>query len=359
MDLFKEISARCVRRFYIQHDTALNGIFARAMAKPSKALSLSRVEDLTLGAFAYVPMSSTLQHLTTYLNSWQGTEKSFAVLQYSLQLLVPFLRWRARIQHEAGRRVSPTSDVAPGLAKLAGLLSDARALFSFWGLLPILQWLISMERKSPATRNLLTIERIQAWSMLLFYPLDHTRFLVSHSIVPAKTNSLLARLTSTTTKSLDGTVSLDPGKISRLSCRFWLLYTVMQLAHLREDRKILVAEARSLGKSKAISAQAGRAKVQERLQYLWPGLLTNTCDLVCALHWSIERGLFKNSVWPDMLMLISALVGWRNGFRAVRTAATPAPSVTNHTDENSPLGPMVTDLDIAAPIGLDAGLDEI
>jgi hypothetical protein len=119
------------------------------------------------------------------------------------------------------------------------------------GLLPIIQWLGSIERKAPATRNLLTIERVQAWSMLLFYPLDHTRFLLSHSIISPKiSSSLLSNISNTTTKATDSTVSLDAGKISRLSCRFWLLYTVMQLAHLREDRKILTAEARSLNKSK-------------------------------------------------------------------------------------------------------------
>lgn len=121
---------------------------------------------------------------------------------------------------------------------------------SYSGILPIIQWLGSIERKAPATRNILTIERIQAWSMLFFYPLDHTRYLLSHSVISDKTSSVLARITGTTKKSADGTTSLDAGKISRLSCQLWLLYTIMQLGHLREDRRILVAEARTLSKSK-------------------------------------------------------------------------------------------------------------
>ncbi|KAI0090998.1 hypothetical protein BDY19DRAFT_932963 [Irpex rosettiformis] len=319
------------------------------MSKTSKSLTLSRIEDLTLGAFAYVPVPSTLEHLNAYLNTWQGTEKSFAILQYALQLLVPFLKWRANIQYKNGARASPISTTAPRLAKLAGLLSDARALFSLFGVLPIIQWLSSIERKAPATRSLLTIERIQAWSMLLFYPLDHTRYLLSHSVVNDKTSSALARISGTTKTSADGTTSLDAGKISRLSCQLWLLYTIMQLGHLREDKKILVDEARSLSKSKALSAQAARAKVQERLNYLWPSLLTNICDLFCALHWSLENGFFKNSVYPDLLMFISSVVGWRNGFRAIRAAA---PAVAEKSD-------VLLDLGIQAPIGLDAGLDEI
>ena len=120
------------------------------------------------------------------------------------------------------------------------------------GILPIIQWLSSIERKAPTTRNLLTIERVQAWSMLLFYPLDHTRYLLSNSVLSDKTPSLLARISGVTKKSSDGTTSLDAGKISRLSCKMWLLYTIMQLGHLREDRKILVAEARSLSKTKVL-----------------------------------------------------------------------------------------------------------
>ena len=57
-----------------------------------------------------------------------------------------------------------------------------------------------------------------------------------------------------------------------------------------------------------------------------------------------------------MLMLTSALVGWRNGFRAVRAAATSALPATNEIEEKLDL---VSDPDIQAPMGLDAGLDEI
>ncbi len=48
-------------------------------------------------------------------------------------------------------------------------------------------------------------------------------------------------------------------------------------------------------------------------------------------------------------MFISAVVGWRNGFRAVRAAA---PAVAEKPD-------VLVDLDIQAPVGLNAGLDEI
>ena len=46
------------------------------MAKTSKTLTLARLEDLTLGAFGAVPMSSTFKHLVDYLSTWGGTELS-------------------------------------------------------------------------------------------------------------------------------------------------------------------------------------------------------------------------------------------------------------------------------------------
>ncbi|KAI0342677.1 hypothetical protein BDW22DRAFT_1330128 [Trametopsis cervina] len=330
------------------------------MARLNKSLTLARLEDLTLGVFGNVPMSSTLKHLIDYLSTWGGTDLYYQVVQYSLKLLVPYLRWRARLQHSVGRRASPTTDAAPGLAKLAGLVADARSLFSFWGMLPMIRWLISLEHNPPPTRKLLTIERLQAWSLLLFYPLDHAQFLISHSVIPAKTSSpFLARSAKVTTKALDGTVSLDAGKLSRLSCQLWLLYIVMQFAHLREDRKILLSEERSLNKSKAISAQAAKAKVKERWQFLWTELLTNACNLPCALHWSLEGGFFKNNLWVDILSLIAAVVSWRSGWRAITAPAAPASSSSDEAANPPPSADLVTDLDIQAPIGLEAGLDEI
>lgn len=47
-------------------------------------------------------------------------------------------------------------------------------------------------------------------------------------------------------------------------------------------------------------------------------------------------------------MFVSAVVGWRNGFRAVCAAASPVPEKPD----------VLVDLDLQ-PVGLDAGLGEI
>lgn len=54
------------------------------MAKTSKALTLARLEDLTLGAFAAVPMTPTFKHLIDYLSTWGGTELSIRGWHHSV-----------------------------------------------------------------------------------------------------------------------------------------------------------------------------------------------------------------------------------------------------------------------------------
>lgn len=44
------------------------------MSRFSKPLTLSRIEDLTLGSFAFVPHSETIDHLVRYLSTWSGSE---------------------------------------------------------------------------------------------------------------------------------------------------------------------------------------------------------------------------------------------------------------------------------------------
>lgn len=44
------------------------------MAQPPKAITLARLNDAILGAFAHVQPSETLDHLVRYLGTWSGSE---------------------------------------------------------------------------------------------------------------------------------------------------------------------------------------------------------------------------------------------------------------------------------------------
>ncbi|KAH8100990.1 hypothetical protein BXZ70DRAFT_892779 [Cristinia sonorae] len=333
------------------------------MSRLAKPLTLAKLEDLTLGSFAFVPTSETIDHLIRYLSTWSGTDKLFMIIQYSLKLIVPFLHFRARMQHRAGMRQAPTSGSATALAKLGSLLGDARMLSNIWGLLPIVQWLTSLERNPPPTRKLHTIERLQGWSMLCYYPLEHLYYLLSHSVIPSQLPrpAIFSLFSAASSSNTDKTINLDAGIISRLSVRFWALYVFLQFAHLREDRKLLKQRERALGKSKATTAQAELVDLRKRWDAFWGQVVVNLGYAPLTLHWSLEGGLFNNEAWVGVFGLIAALASWRNGWKA--TALPPPASAEEESQSGavSEKGPLykegtdgVTDLDLLSPVNLTA-----
>ncbi|KAG2067470.1 hypothetical protein BDR04DRAFT_1104991 [Suillus decipiens] len=286
------------------------------MSRASKQHALARLNDITLGSFSNVPSSETLNHLVRYLSTWSGSDKFFTLIQYTLKLIVPFLHWRARLQHRAGIRKDASSLAAPSLASFSSIISDARTLGRFWGLLPIFQWMISMERNPPPTRTLHTIERLQGWSMLGFYPLEHLYYLRSHNLIPTSVPSLSAILGRSSKR-----IPLNENKLILWSCRFWLLYIVLQFAHLREDRKLLLTRQRNLRKGKGFSDE-DKEDLRNRWDSLGNELVANATNLPLALHWSLEGGIFTNDIWVTILSLVNGIATFRGGWRA-----TALPSV--------------------------------
>ncbi|KAI0648977.1 hypothetical protein C8Q79DRAFT_484418 [Trametes meyenii] len=299
------------------------------MAGQSKPLTLSRLEDLTLGAFANVPSSETLDHLVRFLSTWSGSDKFFMIIQYTVKLLVPFLQWRARLQHGAGLRKAPTSSSAAKLGKLGSIISDARMLFRLWGLLPIFQWMISMERNPAPTRKLCTIERLQGWSMLGYYPLEHLYYLLSHSIISDKIPlpSITAFIPLIRTRPSEKHIPLNLGTLGLWSTRFWAAYVVLQLAHLREDNKLLRLRERTLSKTKTGPSAADKEDISKRKRALTSELIVNLAYLPQTIHWSLEKGIFENEVWLDICGLIAGIASWKSGWEA--TALRPAPSLAD------------------------------
>ncbi|KAL6301355.1 hypothetical protein BKA93DRAFT_467088 [Sparassis latifolia] len=325
------------------------------MSHPTKVLTLSRIEDLTLGSFAFVPSSATLDHLVRFLSTWSGSDKLFMVMQYGVKLLAPFLHLRARLQHRAGMRPAPTSRAADGLVKFSSILGDARMLFRIWGLLPIIQWLISIERNRPPTRQLLTIERLQGWSMLAYYPLEHLYYLLSHAIVPAElpTNPLSSLLPCTKASAKDGGVSWDTNALGLWSCRYWALYVLLQFVHLREDNMLLKMRQRTVNKSKTTAAQIEKDELKKRFDALRTEFVVNLAYLPMTLHWSLEKGLFKNAIWIDICGFIAALASWRSGWKATELSPpTPTVDVSTDTLETE----KEAERNVAAAASLDKGV---
>lgn len=144
------------------------------------------------------------------------------------------------------------------------------------GLLPIVQWLISLERSPPPTKYLQNIERLQGLSMLVYYPLEHIYYFTSHAILPAR-------------------FSPSPpsnAKIALWSCRAWAAYIVLQFLHLNEDWKLLKLRERALrrnsGKQTGAETPAPSPEfieVAQRKRAIWNEFLVNLGYLPLTLHW--------------------------------------------------------------------------
>jgi hypothetical protein len=154
-------------------------------------------------------------------------------------------------------------------------------------MLPIIQWLISLERAPPPTRRLLTIERTQGWSMLAFYPLSHLSYLRTHDLIPPPPPTApLPLLPSQPGRNNESTTAVS-FSFSSWSSRFWAAYVILQLAHLREDRALLVKRQRALNK---LSPKEGlqpeeRVELAQRWDAWYNELAVNLSYLPMTIHW--------------------------------------------------------------------------
>ncbi|TEB34585.1 hypothetical protein FA13DRAFT_1685032 [Coprinellus micaceus] len=294
---------------------------SRPTSKP--ILTATKLNDAILGCFAHVKPSETLDHLVRYLGTWSGSDKFFMVIQYAVKLIAPFLRLRARLQHKAGLRQSPESSGAAAYEKFGSVIGDSRTAWRIWGLLPIFQWLISLERSPPATRSLLTVERLQGWSMLVYYPLEHLSYLVSHGILPSSFTSPFPLFSSGKRKP----IKLDAGKLSLWSTRAWAVYVFLHFVHLWEDRKLLIARGRALKKAKGGAGLSIEEKrdMGARWDAFWSEVVVNLGNLPLTIHWSLEQGIIKNDAWVGVFGLIAAVSSFRSGWKATALPTPPPP----------------------------------
>lgn len=194
-------------------------------------------------------------------------------------------------------RKSPKSQAAYAYANFAGMIGDSRTLWRIWGqyrfilnrgliltallgMLPIVQWLVSLERNPQPTRKLLTIERLQAWAMLAYYPLEHLYYLRSHGILPSSIPSPFSLF------SHKKRIKLDANKLALWSCRFWAFYVLLHFVHLMEDKKLLEARQRSIRKGKGTGLNAEQKQdMSQKWNMFWSDVVTNLAYFPLTLHW--------------------------------------------------------------------------
>lgn len=105
--------------------------------------------------------------------------------------------------------------------------------------------------------------------MLAFFPLQHLSFLRTNDLIPTTTSTLT-----------DRTLSL-------WSTRFWMAYVVLQLAHLREDRTLLVKRQRAFNKlsSREKLLPLERVELERRWDAWYNELAVNLSFLPMTVHW--------------------------------------------------------------------------
>ncbi|KAL7413838.1 hypothetical protein BDY24DRAFT_388314 [Mrakia frigida] len=263
-----------------------------------------------------------LAHLTSYLSTFSGTDKALMILQYLPLVLLPLFPSDAPAGLPIRRRGGQA--VAQGLRKLSSTVGDGRILFRLFGLVPILQWYSQLRKKRALAQKAKTevnnsssedkgswsltrllpnqdqVEMLQAYSMLAYYPLEHTYYLASKRII-----------------------SLAPSKLSTVgiwSCRFWALYVALSLLSLSRRRAALSKEASSPG--------ASRPELKKASKVLSLLTLVDLSYLPLTVHWSLPAGAWTSSFPTGVFGTIAALAQLKLGWEGSRAVAPLAPAPT-------------------------------
>ncbi|KAL1737978.1 hypothetical protein HDZ31DRAFT_12066, partial [Schizophyllum fasciatum] len=177
------------------------------------------------------------------------------------------------------------------------------------GILPIFQWLISLERTPQPTRRLHNIERLQGWSMLGFFPLEQLSYLISKDVVPATLPSVKSLYDSAAPPA-----QVDLGRLGVLSCRFWAAYVVLQFAHMEEDRKLLIMKHRAYKRAGMTPGQ--KKELRASWDALFNQFIANLGYLPMTIHYSLEKGLFRNDTWVAFFGWIAAVAQFYSAWKA-------------------------------------------
>lgn len=201
------------------------------MSNNEKPMSKEKLNPLAV-AKLLGPSNPKLDHLVRFLNSVRGTDKVLMVsniknsqkkkdidnypqfIQYWSKVIIWYLQRRSPV-----KGASSAISLAQRIQNLASPVSDFRILLRYYGLLPMVQYMNYIEYNPPSSKIALTIERLQNWSNIIYYPLEHIYWLGAHQVIPIseeKTN-----------------------KIGMWSCRFWAAYVILEYGRLAEQYRNL------------------------------------------------------------------------------------------------------------------------
>ncbi|SGZ11962.1 BQ5605_C028g10469 [Microbotryum silenes-dioicae] len=274
---------------------------------------MSKPSSLSLSPFS--TPSPGLAHINRVIATTSGQDKVFMLYAYSSHVIMHLLR---------SKRLATRSrlELANRMDKLRDVISDARTLYRLFGLFPIIQWAQALNdpAKRPADGQLALINKLQAWSMLFYYPLEHYYYLAGKGVFDCPP----ARI----------------GTIAMWACRFWASYVILQVLHIRREYQLLNQSRRKLVNAQRESRIAGGSnenstEVEEikRIKNKSHALkmdtlvqigylpLTAHCTVLnegslLSSHRSIPGGILPDNLWVGMFGTLAAATGlktlWRN-----------------------------------------------
>jgi len=151
----------------------------------------------------------------------------------------------------------------------------------YYGLVPMLQWIMTLEKTGAPTKTLLTLQRLQNLLNVMYYPLEHTWWLGSHQVIPIEKATL--------------------NKIGLWSCRFWATAIILSFFQLYEEYKLLkqrqevILAQISKGSLSPDEVRKKHAEIAAEKKRLVLETIINSAYLPLTVHWSSV-----NSKFPDI-----------------------------------------------------------
>jgi len=135
-----------------------------------------------------------------------------------------------------------------------------------------------------------TLERLQVYSMLLYYPLEHVAFLGSHQIIALSPERQL--------------------KYSLWSVRAWAVYTFAELANLHLRSKAIALRLRTeLSSDELKAARAEEAAIRN-------SFIVNMAYLPLTVHWSFAQGIGMDQLSVGLCGVVAAIAQLRASWKA-------------------------------------------
>jgi len=188
----------------------------------------------------------------------RGADKILMLVQYVAKLLVHFTN---------------STEHRKYLENLARPVGDSRMLFRYYGLIPLINGFLQLEKGGAKTIFLLWLQRLENIFNLIYFPLEHSFWLGSHEVVP---------------------MSKEKIKLLGLwSCRCWVATVILSFLHLWEDFKLISQRESKLKSKSQENEQHNIAKEKHRILL---DAFISLCYLPMSIHYSSENSPFTDNL---------------------------------------------------------------